>query len=513
LAIPPRALGKGEKFGTKEIYLEGGLILNMDSLVQAENAPGSATALLNMEPDVDGGYSRIRGYTKADNTQVPGSGVIKGTFVFNDVILAMRSANVYASIGTGWVGINTDTRTDSIKYRCARYNFSEPVITCVDGGATTYPFRYSAAGVYTVLTNAPQGQRYIEEFKRHLCLAAGSLLTISAPGNDNDYTTGNGAIQINVGFTIVGIKKWRDELYIFGVKNISKLTGSSSADYQVLPVANQIGCISEDSIQEVGGDLLYRSADGIRTIAGTNRIGDVELASLSRAINSIIGDVSPMNMASVAINSKSQYRLFQSVSSTIKANAPGFIGYIRQRVDGTTAWEWAQTQGFKVACIDSNYLSDGSELVVFGEHDGYVYIMDSGDDFDGSPIYATWTTPALVFDDPEVRKTFYKMCAFIRCDGNASINVGTLLDFNALNLVQPNDRELDLDGTGIAFYDSSPYSYYDAANTMYDKPLNNRICTNLVGSGFSASFTFTTNGGPRYNIRSITVQYNLAARR
>ena len=37
--------------------------------------------------------------------------------------------------------------------------------------------------------------------------------------------------------------------------------------------------------------MLFLSPDGIRTVAGTARIGDVELGSVSRQIQSIISDI------------------------------------------------------------------------------------------------------------------------------------------------------------------------------------------------------------------------------
>ena len=56
----------------------------------------------------------------------------------------------------------------------------------------------------------------------------------------------------------------------------------------VVPVAKNIGCLSGYSIQEIGGDLIFLAPDGLRTVAGTARIGDVELGTVSKAIQPII---------------------------------------------------------------------------------------------------------------------------------------------------------------------------------------------------------------------------------
>ena len=64
------------------------------------------------------------------------------------------------------------------------------------------------------------------------------------------------------------------------------------------------------SIQEIAGDLVFLSPDGLRTIAGTTRIGDVELGSVSRAIQSIVGNIAAeiddFVVSSAVLISKSQ---------------------------------------------------------------------------------------------------------------------------------------------------------------------------------------------------------------
>ena len=78
----------------------------------------------------------------------------------------------------------------------------------------------------------------------------------------------------------------------------------------VVPVTRKIGCVDGKSIQEIGGDLIYLAPDGLRTIAGTERIGDVELGTVSKQIQDRIADIGTDNITSTIIRSKSQYRLF-----------------------------------------------------------------------------------------------------------------------------------------------------------------------------------------------------------
>tara|TARA_Y100001936_G_scaffold166197_1_gene162393 strand:- start:6792 stop:9287 length:2496 start_codon:yes stop_codon:yes gene_type:complete len=53
---------------------KGGLISNLTPLQQGTNAVGSATILQNFESDREGGYSKLKGYSKFSSTLVPGGG-------------------------------------------------------------------------------------------------------------------------------------------------------------------------------------------------------------------------------------------------------------------------------------------------------------------------------------------------------------------------------------------------------------------------------------------------------
>ena len=65
---------------TFPMEFKGGLISNLTPLQQGINAIGSATILQNFESDREGGYSKLKGYSKFSNTKVPGG----------DEVLAMK---------------------------------------------------------------------------------------------------------------------------------------------------------------------------------------------------------------------------------------------------------------------------------------------------------------------------------------------------------------------------------------------------------------------------------------
>ena len=154
---------------------------------------------------------------------------------------------------------------------------------------------------------------------------------------------------------------------------------------------------------------------------------------------------------------------------------------------------------------------DGNELIIHAAWDGYVYKHDYGTDFNGTAIQSVYKTPHLVYNDPGIRKILYKLCLNTRASGPTSINLGVSYDYLVSGVAQPVDQTLVVSGGGGAYdsgitYDQTPIIYYD----VYP---DDRVCTNLIGSGFTSSFTFTSNGGNDFSIQAFSIQYGEGTRR
>ena len=108
--------------------------------------------------------------------------------------------------------------------------------------------------------------------------------------DETDWTPAAGAGVINVGFEVVQIKTFRNEMYIFGRNNIKRLLVTTYADFVLQTVTSNLGCVAPDSVAEFNGEILFLAPDGIRPVTGTDRIGDIELATLSKPIQSIFED-------------------------------------------------------------------------------------------------------------------------------------------------------------------------------------------------------------------------------
>ncbi len=513
-----------DRWQTQVVICEGGLIEDQAALLLGTVKEGAATTLINYEPALEGGYARVAGYTKYDDSAVPGlsTSPILGTIPAFGGVLAARenvaetSVDVYFSTGSGWGSkINTANRsTSAAKYRMNRYSLTEEVVILTDGFSPALKYNGTTDTLING-TGAPTAPKYSELFSGRLALAPASTdssVALSSATSDTDFDGVNGAIEINVGDRVTGLKTFRNELYIFCENSIFKITGNTSATFSLQAVTRSIGCLSEDTIQELGGDLIYLAPDGLRSIAATANIGDIDLGLLSRAIQPSIRQKLNTNpsedaFTSTVIRKKSQYRLHVYDSSISDEDATGFLGKLSGAASGI-GYEWAKLQGINVYSAGSQYDSS-TEVTVFGHpSNGYVYLLESGSDFDGTAVSSVYESPDITFDEPDLRKVLYKVAVNMQVAGELDVSLNLLFDNKSEDILQPGPIVITQLGE-VPTYGTAIYS-----TSVYGSLTLPTFRKNLVGSGYTASFRFaSTNNDPVHRIDSYTIQYALKGRR
>ena len=503
---------------------QGGLINNLDYLTQGSSTPGSAIRMINYEPSLEGGYRRVSGYSN-DYGTVPGKELepIVGIAVYggiNDGIFACRKPNTgsnylyhWNNTTSSWTEVTTVGVVDLApvtKVRFSKVNWGVQKLVLTDG---VNPAATWDGTTYTQLTdtNAPIAPSYSENFAGHLFLSGNPTephnIYFSAPLVETDYSPANGAGVINVGFVVTAIKAFRDQLYIFGTNNIKRLVGTSIANFAVQEVTKNLGCVSSDAVVEFNGDLIFLGPDGIRPISATDRIGDIELGTLSKSIQSVFEaynrneDMSKITL--VVLNRKSQFRLFFS-----NAEALSLIGSLRRSSENGGTFEYSQLVGMEVSSADTGYIGV-DEYIIHGDSLGKVHRQESGQSFDGNPIFSLYQTPYLYMDDPIIRKVYYDLNTYMRSEGEVKVFVGIDFDYgNSLGLV-PTDYEFTTSGTA-AFWGFATYDTSD----IYDGNPSPVRRTAIQGSGDSISITYvTTENQPSHTVQAFVISYSLADRR
>tara|TARA_R110000737_G_scaffold352867_1_gene400739 strand:+ start:3191 stop:5191 length:2001 start_codon:yes stop_codon:yes gene_type:complete len=331
------------------------------------------------------------------------------------------------------------------------------------------------------------GATTVDSFANHLFFGVGNKLVFSAPFDETDYLIANGAGTILVQGKITGLQNFRDKLIVFTNSRIYQVTGSSVTDFRLDEIVGDLGCSEPDSIQEVAGDLLFLGPDGLRFVGATARIGDFNLSLASATIqdnlNKFRADYA--SLCSVTIRDKSQYRIFGFNSGDTAAFSEGYLGtqFVGQEQSN---FQWGKTEGLKAYRASSAHTIN-NEIIVFSGETGYVYLMESGNTFDGVSIPAKFYTPYIPINDPRIRKTLYKATTYYDPEGTMEGTLTFTYDFNAPSKIQPDFQALAGGGT-FAIYGTATFGT-DAFGGEPDTVLT----VNPTGSFFTVSLEYDFN--------------------
>jgi len=526
------------------ISCKGGLNTNLNQLEMLRQ-PGLATKLRNFEVDPDGGYRRINGFTQYGDTRPNSSEEVLGIHVYGDGVVVCSGTDIHFSLdGTTWIQINKSTvanggddyttftgRTALTRtgqgqcsfalFEGATYDYGELIIA--DGANKLYSFRMEGTGALTTRTffsfeitvEGTNGVKYIANHDHHL-IAAGvknNLNTVYySVYNDPDNFTGAGAGSVVISDQVQGIRGFRTDLIVFAKNSIHKLINiNDSSNIRIDPITENVGCLSGYSIQEIGGDLLFLSPDGIRTIAGTARIGDVELSSVSRQIQQIIGEIAnsinEFTIDSCVLRSKSQYRLFYTNKNIASSFSKGIIGTFT--VNG---YEWSETLGIQAMGLTTGFDASGIEKAFHGDKDGYIYLHDTGNSFNPKnvpeKITAEYQTPNFDFGDIGTRKTIKYVRLSLSPEGECQPALRMRFDYEDTNTTQPPDYILDTIPLPATFGSAN---FNEAVFGASNDPMFRQT---VEGSGNTVSFRIRSDDTKApYAVNGLYIDYMPSGRR
>jgi hypothetical protein len=488
---------------------EGGLVLDQPTF---KMNPGMALELENFEPDVRGGYRRINGFTKWNSNIVPQTSastekvLMSAYFDGNNKVIAARGEKVYEAGTTGsWTQIDTG-RTSAGKYTHHRYNLGgTEYIVWADGANNAT--KYDGTTVTDLnATGAPANPKFVTGFKDALFFAGHSAnpeeIVFTAPFTDDDFNTANGAGSLRIDSQVTALFPFRNELIIFGEERIYRLTGNTIADFVLQPITRDIGCLNGFTVQELAGDIVFLGRDGLRTVAGTERINDVELGTISGNVKELFDDTDVDEFESTVIPGKTQYRLFKSVAGTLQSTTQGVIAVRKQQ-----GFEFATTKGIKPSSTDS-FTAQGETFVLHGGYDGYVYRQESGNDFDGTNIIGRYRSPDMTMGDAGIRKNFQRVIINYSPTGTINSDLFLRYDYESPDAARPAAYPFDSTKV-VALYGTSVYgtaTYGGQSNPLVRQPVE--------GSGFAVAMRVVDNAlSSPYTLKGFQLEFDAGARR
>ena len=585
--------------GAYPFICEGGLVKNKSTFIMK---PGEAIELLNFEPDIEGGYRRINGFSKYVSAVVPqtssSSEEVLMVATFNSKVIAARGEKIFTADAGGSSWTERDTgRTGAGTYTFERFNFDgndkfivadgdnpptvfntsfaatdvspastgtgqsttllvaiasgtgmsgSGTITVADTsqfsssgsvliGAETFTYTGKTSTTFTGVTRATsssvaadhevsalvsdlfpptvEGAKFVAAFKEHMFYAGMSgtkqELVFSVPFDEDNFSVAVGGGSIRVDDEITGLKVFRDNLFIFCQNRIFKLSGSSQANFAITAVTRDIGCINGQTIQEFAGDLIFLGPDGLRTIAGTARIGDVELGTISSNVQSLF-DFNLANAAkftSIVIPDKTQYRIFFTKAGVAENLTEGVVCVLKGQ-----NFEFSEIRGIRPTATDT-FIDQGNVISIHGAEDGFVYRQEQGNDFDGTAINARYRSPDLTLNDPGIRKNMQRVIVNFSPESSIDADLFLRYDYESKDSARPAAYPLD-SADVAAIYGTSTYGLTSTTKGTYGGSSQPLFRQPVEGSGFAVALRVNDGGVTApYSLKGFQLEYQLGARR
>ena len=257
----------------------------------------------------------------------------------------------------------------------------------------------------------------------------GGSVQFAAPGEPLLFVPLLGAGEIGLGDDCTDVRDVTDSAVIFWCRNkVAALTGRDSESFQLEELTEEAG--AEPWTAQRIGKTVYLDARGLRDVAATAAYGNFKVGALSELFEPYLKAKRRAGVSAVAslvARTKGQYRLFWS-------DGTGFSVFMGRKQPEMIPFDLGDK---RVSCTAAGEI-DGSEALLAGCEDGYVYRLDSGTSFDGRAVRAFAQTPYNHLGAARVDKRYH--AADIELEAPADARIGIVAQFDYGGGAQPSDH-------------------------------------------------------------------------
>jgi hypothetical protein len=389
------------------------------------------------------------------------------------------------------------------KFRFVNTNFkgSEDNFNMYGCDGTNRAFEFDGTVLTPIITGmAVDAPTSIEAHKNYLFLAfAGGSLQHSAVADPLVWNPILGAAELALGYDIKSLKSvGGDVLLISTNKSVSGLYGTSTDDWRISLVAIDTGDVG-DTLDVIGTPLIVTKR-GIVRLDASQKYGNFESSTTSRRINPLLEEYLA-NKTLIGVNlvrDKNQYRIYFD-------DGKGII-LAQDQLFGQGALPHFTTFSYIVfpRCLASSVGTEGTETVLFGASNGFVYQEEKGVNYDGLSSDFSLKLPFHHLGSPAVRKTFKWVNVELLTTKTTSLRM--TYEFSDGQLHTATSEETTYDVTigaaarwGEAIWDSFEWN---SVSNLFPQ-------TSIKGTGTNISLFFFGEGANdgQFTIGSITYQY------
>lgn len=432
-----------------------------------------------------------------------GTGV--GTIVFASVTGTFQNGeNLQVAAVTKAVANGVDTaitRAAAGRLETVLANFSGAIATKRIYGTDGVNLGFEFDGTYYVPIRTGMTvdtPKHVESHATALWFTFGASLQKSSPNAPFTWTVVTGAAEYAMGDTITGIKsikgsQFATALLISVESTFSVLYGSTTSDFDLVPSGSDLG-FDAWTIQSVGNDVFGLTAGGIQSLQATQVYGSFAYADLSTLVRPLLATKAGLQTASVALKSKSQYRLFFSDNTCLVVGLAGGSGALTVSPSGGLTMGQNSGKisgimlldyGLPVRCVCNAKLSSGIEVTYFGSDDGYVYKDNVGYSFDGDTIESWFRTSFNNLQSPLLRKEYKRAFIEVESEGYAAVRAACDIGYGSPDVeVDGLQEEQELLGGG-GYWDS-----FDWDTFTWDAPVVTQSYLPIEGTENNISFLF-----------------------
>lgn len=479
---------KASGSGWSEVTLYRILKFNTGVLLEGEIAEGDtltggtsgATAVVKRFIKNDGIYgSTASGYMVVQ--------VTSGAFINAE---AIKKAGVTKATTNGADYAITFT-SGANKFQFISYNFrATSLYECTYGCDGVNPaFEFDGTILTPILLpdleNAPTSNapKYIEAHKNYLWLAFQyGDLQASVLGEPLIYNGFLSAAEYGMGSEIKGMKSVMDNALIVATENgINAFYGNTSADFTLKNIASNTGCI--DATMAIAIRPYILSKKGIIRVDPSLSFGNFETGTLSRAIAPhIIHAIANKTVISAGISRlNNQYKIYFSDGSGIIMTQDAMTA--DQSLPNFTTFQYAHAP----TCVGSINIGDTSEVLLFGDKDGYVYRENTGNNCDGQKMEYALRLPFLHLGSPFVRKSFKHVEMDMDAAGGSDVRFSYELSYGQPHTERGHSNALTLLGSG-GYWDVNNWGEFYWSSAIVEQQI-----LSVTGTGHNISILFYGN--------------------
>lgn len=288
----------------------------------------------------------------------------------------------------------------------------------------------------------------------HLFLSFNASVQYSSTGFPYQWTPITGAAEFSMGDQVTGFAVQPAgtaasatsvaALAVFTKGRTSILYGSSSANFQLVPYADEVGAVAytmQNLIQ-----TMFLDSQGVTDLQTANSFGNFSHAVLTNRVKSQITEWRNTAIASSVSRDLSQYRIFFT-------NGYGYyITAVGKKVIGIMPVLFPDI----VRCTAQGIMADNTEVSYFGASDGVVYQLDKGTSFDGDAIEAYIYLAYAFSGSPRLLKRYRSGALEISGSGYAAFNFGYSLGYGSTDIIQPDSQAL-VTSFAASFWDTGTW--------------------------------------------------------